>query len=192
MRYLTIASARLLLIVLASLTGLWAQAGKAGPASLYPDPDRTPGMPNPNITQDNIGRNICSKKWSTKNIRPPSNYTTNLKKKEMKDWGLKGKTGDYEEDHFISLENGGDPQDPKNLWPEPYNTKVNGKVMGAKQKDLVEGYIHDEICFDVRNHKVNSKKYKATKSVTLADGQRILANDWYACYLDMVAGKPCE
>jgi len=26
----------------------------------------------------------------------------------------------YEEDHFISLEVGGHPKDPKNLWPEMY------------------------------------------------------------------------
>jgi hypothetical protein len=28
----------------------------------------------------------------------------------------------YEEDHLISIEDGGDPTDPRNLWPEPYNT----------------------------------------------------------------------
>jgi hypothetical protein len=30
----------------------------------------------------------------------------------------------YEEDHLISLEDGGDPTDPRNLFPEPYNTHV--------------------------------------------------------------------
>ena len=56
----------------------------------------------------------------------------------------------YEEDHLISLEAGGNPTDPRNLFPEPYNTRVGGVIMGAHQKDVVEGFIHDEICYDCR------------------------------------------
>ena len=38
-----------------------------------------------------------------------------------------------EEDHLISLEVGGNPFDARNLWPEPYKTKINNKVIGAKE-----------------------------------------------------------
>jgi hypothetical protein len=62
----------------------------------------------------------------------------------------------YEEDHLISLENGGNPTDPRNLWPEPYNTMVGGVIMGAHQKDVVEGFIHDEICHDIPGARKNS------------------------------------
>ena len=185
-------SASLLTLVLFAALLPAQDSGKAGPASLYP-PGTVSGVPNKDVTQANIAKNICSKKWSTKLIRPPASYTTALKKKQMQDWKLKGKTGDFEEDHFISLENGGDPKDPANLWPESYKTKIGKQTMGAKQKDLVESYIHDEICFDVPNHKVNSgKKYTAKAGVTLARGQEILATDWYGCYVKMVAGKPCD
>jgi hypothetical protein len=44
----------------------------------------------------------------------------------------------YEEDHLIPLEDGGGPTDPRNLWPEPYNTHMGGVIMGACQKDVVE------------------------------------------------------
>jgi len=99
--------------------------------------------------------------------------------------------GCYEEDHLISLENGGHPRDPKNLWPEPYNTKINGAVIGARQKDIVEGFIHDEICFDIPKHKKNSNK-PAHGSITLRRGQEILAGDWYACYVSVQGGGDCK
>jgi hypothetical protein len=43
----------------------------------------------------------------------------------------------YEENHLISLEDGGDPMDPRNLWPEPYNTHVGGTIIkpGCPCKD---------------------------------------------------------
>ena len=97
----------------------------------------------------------------------------------------------YEEDHLISLEDGGDPRDPRNLFPEPYNTHVSGVIMGAHQKDVVEGFIHDEICFDIPNSKRNSY-LPATTSITLRRAQQILVNYWYGCYLAIKGGKPCK
>jgi hypothetical protein len=97
----------------------------------------------------------------------------------------------YEEDHLIPLEIGGDPTDPRNLWPEPCNTQVGGTVMGARQKDVVEGFVHDEICFDIPNSKQNSY-IPATISVTLRSGQAILSGDWYACYESIKKGEPCR
>jgi hypothetical protein len=35
----------------------------------------------------------------------------------------------YEEDHLISLEDSGNSMDPRNLWPEPYNTYVGGVII---------------------------------------------------------------
>jgi hypothetical protein len=80
---------------------------RAGPPWAYPDPSRTPGFTNPDITQANIEQTVCNPEWSTKSIRPPSSYTTRLKKEQIQEWGLPGTTADYEEDHFISLELGG-------------------------------------------------------------------------------------
>src|SRR5436309_10572152 len=93
---------------------------------------RTPRKPNPDINQNNIARNICSKKWSTDQVRPPSSYTSKLKLVQTQQYGdtvadnrqrcVPGSNNPkcYEEDHLISLEVGGHPTDPENLWPEPY------------------------------------------------------------------------
>jgi hypothetical protein len=50
-----------------------AQPRRIGPADIYPDPARTPGAANPQVTQRNIGDTICSRRWSTKSIRPRLN-----------------------------------------------------------------------------------------------------------------------
>lgn len=63
--------------------------------------------------------------------------------------------------------------------------------MGAHQKDIVEGFIHDEICFDILNSKRNSH-IPATTSITLRRGQEILAGDWYACQESIKKGGPCK
>src|SRR5579863_9233351 len=46
------------------------------PAEIYPDPSKTPGVANPNVTQDNIADDLCSKTWRTSQVRPPASYTT--------------------------------------------------------------------------------------------------------------------
>lgn len=193
-----------------------AQSSRIGPADIYPDPARTPGAANPQVTQQNIEDTICSRRWSTKQIRPPAQYTSKLKRKQLREYGdtahqtraqlTNPGTGKvdttrcashsdnmacYEEDHLISLEDGGNPTDPRNLWPEPYNTSVGGTIMGAHQKDVVEGFIHDEVCYDFPHSQKNSH-IPATTSVTLKRGQEILAGDWYACYESIKKGRACK
>jgi hypothetical protein len=48
-----------------------AQHSRIGPAEIYPDPVRTPGAANPQVTQRTIQDNICNPHWSTKLMRPP-------------------------------------------------------------------------------------------------------------------------
>ena len=74
---------------------------------------------------------------------------------------------------------------------EPYNTRVGGTVMGAHQKDVVETFIHDEICYDIPSSKKTSY-IPATTSIGLRRGQEILAGDWYACYQSIKTGRPCK
>jgi len=169
-------------------------AAKAGPPSIYPPSPTVTGAAYPNITQNNIQQNICNKSWSTSSIRPPDSYTTALKKKQMAAWHLSGTTADYEEDHLVPLEAGGDPKSEANLWPEPWTINVNGADLGAHTKDLVENYIHDEVCFSIPNAKMSPtvKEYPPTVSIPLASGQQIIATDWYACYQKMIARQPCR
>lgn len=192
------------------------QSHRDDPTNIYPDSARTPGAANPEITQANIKDNICNRHWSTRLVRPPSRYTSSLKRRQLRQFGdtvhqtraqlIDPATGKvnatrraaksdnmacYEEDHLVSLENGGNPTNPKNLWPEPYNTRVGGTIMGARQKDVVEGFIHDEICYDIPGSKKNSY-IRATIPITLKRGQAILARDWYACYEAIKTGEPCK
>ena len=141
-----------------------------------PNAKLTPGATNPGVTQANIGENVCKKGWSTSSIRPPTGYTNKLKAQQIKQYGYRDtKPADYEEDHLISLEIGGNPTDPKNLWPEPYSLNVGGKQMGARQKDKVEDRLHVLVC---------------SGTLTLAEAQKMISTDWTAAYRKYVGEFP--
>jgi hypothetical protein len=147
-----------------------ARIGRIGPPDIYPIPSITPGAINPEITQENIHETICSPNWSTKSERPPSNYTNRLKREGFEEYNDTDRDmRDYEEDHLIPLEIGGNPTDPKNLWPEPFQTSIPDG--GAHDKDKVENYLHEQIC---RN------------GMNLAEAQKAIATDWYQIYVDKI------
>ncbi|HUD44473.1 MAG TPA: DUF3761 domain-containing protein [Patescibacteria group bacterium] len=103
----------------------------------------TPGVTNPNVTQANIHSTICVSGYTTK-IRPATSYTNKLKKQQIKDYCYSDtKMADYEEDHLIPLEIGGNPTDPKNLWPEPHVVTDN---KGSFTKDKLENSLHTSVC----------------------------------------------
>jgi len=97
----------------------------------------TPGALNPDVTQSTIGATICSSGW-TRTVRPPTDYTNGLKRKQLREYALHGPLSAYQEDHLISLELGGDPTDPRNLWPEPYPR--------AADVDREENRLNDQVC----------------------------------------------
>ena len=144
---------------------------RVGPPDIYPDPVRTPGSTNPDITQDNVRETICNPRWSTKSIRPPASYTNRLKVEQIREYRYSDSTlKDFEEDHFIPLELGGNPTDPKNLWPEPFETSIPDG--GAHSKDKVENYLHAEVC---------------AGSLTLEQAQKEIREDWYRVYTASVS-----
>ena len=111
---------------------------RSAPKSPYhADPVRTPGVLNPDVTQATIHETICVRGW-TRTIRPPTSYTNELKQKQMREYGVGGSMSDYQEDHLISLELGGHPTDPRNLWPEPYPR--------ASAVDAIENDLNDKVC----------------------------------------------
>ena len=101
------------------------------------DPLRTPGVLNPEVTQQTIGATICRRGW-TATIRPPTSYTNELKRRQMRQYGETGDPSAYQEDHLISLELGGHPTDPRNLWPEPYPR--------AAEVDQIENELNAAVC----------------------------------------------
>jgi hypothetical protein len=130
----------LIVLALAGI-GVYALAGcgrrSGSPSAVLASPSRTPGVLNPAVTQATIRSTICVRGW-TATVRPPTSYTSTLKVRQMADYGESGQTSAYQEDHLISLELGGHPTDPRNLWPEPYPR--------AAEVDKIENELNAEVC----------------------------------------------
>ncbi|MFC4906560.1 hypothetical protein [Actinomadura gamaensis] len=130
-------------------------ATSTDPATTRPDPKCTPGATNPDVTQANIQQTVCVAGY-TKKIRPPVSYTNALKKQQIAEYGYKDTSpASYEEDHFIPLSIGGNPTDPKNLWPEPGGS--------PNPKDQVEFKLYKALC---------------AGQITLAAAQKAIVTDW--------------
>ena len=158
-----------------------ATVNRIGPSYLYPAHKPAPGAVNPDITQANIDQTICNSQWSTTSIRPPVSYTNNLKIKQLAAAHATDKLpAHYEEDHLVSLELGGHPRDPRNLWPERWGTPGHpltrlgpfpSHLVGAKAKDMTETALHADVCHG---------------TLTLREAQFIIATDWFKYYRDKV------
>ena len=109
-----------------------ARAAKHHPAR----PEDHPRL-NPGVRQSTIKKTICKSGW-TKTIRTPVGYTNALKIQQMVLYGEMGSPSEYEEDHFIPLELGGAPKNPKNLWPEPHSQ--------SKLSDPLETQLKRKVC----------------------------------------------
>jgi hypothetical protein len=135
----------------------------------------TPGALNKDVTQENIATTVCKSGW-TATIRPTVTYTNKLKEEQLKTtylsytkiWGTEMSA--YEEDHLISLQLGGDPKDPKNLFPQPYAGN------NARKKDVVETALKRLVC---------------SGTIKLKDAQKAILN-WPVAYKKYVtpADKP--
>ena len=127
----------LALVLIATVVVLFAPRHGHATGGILADPVRTPGVLNPDVSQANIRSTICRHGW-TETIRPPTSYTNELKRRQMRQYGETGTLADYQEDHLISLELGGSPTDPRNLWPEPYPR--------ASDVDKMENELNAEVC----------------------------------------------
>jgi hypothetical protein len=151
-----LAACLLVLVAVAAVLFLRHSSGRGRPV-LLASWTLTPGVVSPDVTPANVGRTICVPGWS-RSIRPPSDYTSRLKLEQMRARGLGGRAGDYQEDHLISLELGGHPTDPRNLWPEPYPR--------ASAVDRVENELHARVCdgsLDLREAQRRESLLKHTK-----------------------------
>jgi len=128
-----------------------SQCQASGP---LPDPGCTPGAIFPNVTKDQV----CVSGYSG-SVR---NVPISTKKQVYDEYGITHHvSGEYEVDHFISLELGGS-NDIANLWPEPANP-----TPGFHQKDLVENYLHEQVCSGM---------------ITLQEAQQKISHDWVSVY----------
>ena len=129
----------------------------AVPQLILPDPTMTPGVLNRKVRQSTIKKTICKSGW-TKTIRPPVRYTNALKVKQMILYGETGTPSDYEEDHFVPLELGGSPINPKNLWPEPHSQ--------SRLSDPLETKLKRQVCaglITLKNARAAIRAFKRTQ-----------------------------
>ena len=127
----------------------------------------TPGKVDERVTQENLNQTICSftkPSWSKSN-RPPSNYTSNLKRIQIAQYGYSETSPSYyEEDHLIPISIGGAPHSPENLWPQPRNTITE---WSAEKKDALEFALFKAVC---------------KGDVKLVDAQQDIAFNWIKAY----------
>lgn len=122
----------------------------------FPDRACTPGAIF-NVTKDQI----CVSGYSS-SVRAVSETE---KSQVFTEYGITSHTsGQYEVDHFISLELGGS-NDITNLWPEAANP-----VPGFHEKDKVENYLHQQVCSGV---------------LSLEQAQTLERTDWVTVYYSM-------
>ena len=138
-----------------------------------PKPTRTQGcrvqgpLPDPHCTPGavfaNAGTSTICVAGYTKSVRSVS---TKQKRIGYASYGIAypQKTGTYEYDHLIPLELGGN-NDQANLFPEAAATGT--QALGFKEKDVVEDYLHDEVC---------------NGDLNLTQAQEQIAADWIAVY----------
>ncbi|MGI5339450.1 hypothetical protein ACQEVS_19715 [Streptomyces sp. CA-181903] len=127
-----------------------------------PDPKCTPGATNPKVTPDTLKTTICRGGY-TKGIRPPVNITNREKTANAASYGYKKSLHDAEYDHLISLQLGGDPNDPRNLWVEPPSPGHKDGAGPNNPKDVVETKLKNAIC---------------SGKADLRKAQQAIARDW--------------
>ena len=126
-----------------------------------------PGATNPAVTQETIKTTICVSGFTT-TIRPPSGIMSAQKRASAKKLGIKDLSlGEW--DHLISLQLGGAPNSPDNLWFQYYLPKP-----GAREKDVVEGYLKRQVC---------------SNKITLAEAQFEIVHNWLEIYNQNYANK---
>ncbi len=133
-----------------------------------------PGKANPNVSQANIGTTICVPLWTSK-VRPPTSYTNKIKFALMDAAGIpRSDATKFELDHELSIEDGGDPSSPLNLWLQPYRGKYCTKWC-SQDKDMLETLLKRLVC-------------KGT--IPLSEAQRELQTDWVAAWLARIGNDP--
>ena len=88
---------------------------------------------------------------------------TGLKRQQLRQFNYADRNPqNYEQDHLIPLSIGGNPSDPKNLWPQPRSGE-----WGAEQKNDLEFVVYKMVC---------------NGDISLAEAQQRVARNWIEAY----------
>ena len=127
----------------------------------------TPGVLNPAVTQATIRCNRLQARLDSHGPAARRLHERPQDAKQLAQYGLRGPPSAFQEDHLISLELGGNPTDPRNLWPEPYPR--------AAEVDRIENELNARVC---------------SGSLTLAEAQRRESALKHAAGLTAPAPRP--
>jgi hypothetical protein len=109
-----------------------------------------------------LNSTICRSGYSS-SIRPPESITSIEKRANARSYGYRGSLAQAEYDHLVSLEIGGDPNDPRNLWVEPPSPGHRADQGFSNPKDAIENRAHELVC---------------SRTVGLVAMQRAMATNW--------------
>ena len=111
----------------------WASASVAvAQTSALPDPRITPGAIDPTVTPQNLHATVCVRGY-TATVRPDKRVTNRLKREQIRQYRYSDTDPrNYEQDHLIPLSIGGNPSDPRNMWPQPRS----GEWSAEQKNDL--------------------------------------------------------
>lgn len=135
-------------------------------AHVLPDPARAPGVVNPAVTPATLAATICVPGW-TATVRPPTSYTDRLRN-GLTPPGRKPLDGEL--DHRLSIEDGGAPADPRNLWWMAYADRY-----GARVKDVLETKLSRAVC---------------AGTISLDEARAALLGNWLTAYQRYVGPLP--
>lgn len=132
-------------------------------------PDQAhPGVINPAVTGATQATTICTHGW-TATVRPPTSYTNKIRLAQTPPGHA---PGDGELDHRLSIEDGGHPSDPANLWWETYSDRY-----GARVKDVLETKLARRVC---------------AGTLSLGEARAALLGNWLVAYEKFVGPLPGE
>lgn len=127
-----------------------------------PDRALTPGAIDTAVTQNNIQSTVCVRGYTDK-VRPDKKYTNRLKHEQLQQYRYADRdVKNYELDHLIPLNIGGNPSDPKNLWPQSRHGEWS-----AEQKNDLEFVVYKMVC---------------QGEISLHEAQQRMAKDWIEAY----------
>lgn len=123
---------------------------------VLPDPQVTPGA----VRTTNKAE-LCAESFRT---GPYRKTTASEKRRVCEKYGAAHCPGpDWELDHLISLEIGGEDSED-DLWPQP------AAGIGYHVKDKLENALHKMVC---------------EGKITVPEAQKCIATDWFACGLKL-------
>jgi hypothetical protein len=157
---LGIACLCLIAIAMGTLWSRHASTWKRTSASLQVDAETAPNHTlTPGATRQVTMTEVCS----TPQEEVVGSVSDSLRRRVLQEYGIaNARPEDYEIDYLIAPGLGG-TEDIRNLWPQPYRTRV----WNARVKDALEERLHQMVC---------------SGEVDLSTAQHDIAADWISAY----------